>query len=441
MKSLMNCNFQAMLLSSFRLRVPQVGVSRQIVCYAMNGGVRWQHVGKAGKKETTTPHQPKKFDPFSASNMEPLQTVLDYYRFAVSQFHHHNLDFGHATLNAYEDASFLILHELALPYDSDIKNWFPAKLSTDERHHIGQLIKRRCLERIPTPYLVNGCYQQGQYFIVDKRVLIPRSFIGEIMQKWCKPNETSSAAALLPPSSSSSSLDKQEFDYDDYIGQIVDSRSPEEISNSSLLSSLTQVNISNRAPFDVTKVRRVLDLCTGSGCLAILAAKFFPNVEHVDAVDISSDALDVAEMNIESHDLEDIVEIHQGDLFKALPSSCKGSYDLIITNPPYVTTQDMEELPKEYQHEPVLALKAADNGTDIIKRILRESKHYLSPGGALVCEIGQTADALEKAYGKSFADAQGKVLHSDEAVQWISTELSRREVFYATKAFLEKKKF
>lgn len=416
-------------------------------------------------------------DVFHSTNVQRLNTVLDVYRFAVTQLHKHNVDFGHTTINAYEDAAFLILHELALPNDSDIRNWFNANLTAKEIEHLIKLIRRRCVDHVPSPYLVGGCYQQGLYFMVDERVLIPRSFIGEIFYKWSNLRENSRKQMTSIDYSSGLAIDKPqisspeevELDYSDYIGCFVEDdkvskekpseptkQSPQSSSTKSASAAPGKSNPLNAIPIDLDKIHTVLDMCTGSGCLAILAAKFLPHVEHVDCVDLSSDALNVAEENIESHGLDDIVDLHYGDLFAALPDSRKGYYDLIISNPPYVTKSDMKELPEEYKKEPSMALVAGEEGIDIVERICLEASAYLRPGGYLLCEIGQTAEALERKYGKCFSSRRtyvvtddwmksklinnipiGSVKDEKESVLWINTDLSNREVFLASKTCLE----
>lgn len=439
-------------------------------------------------KSGRAPHQSHTNDVFSPSNVEELDTVLDIYRFAVTQLHRHNVDYGHTTTNAYEDAAFMILHELALPNDSDIRSWYAAKVTRKEKEHLMKLLRQRCVDQIPSPYLVGGCYQQGLYFMVDKRVLIPRSFIGEILFKWQKLYEdvakrvTEKKPLLLSSASSTLAVSENafEFDYNDYIGELIE-QPPAAITSSSLpepsTSSKTTANddaaaaaatalsqaVTKVLPIDVTKVFTVLDMCTGSGCLAILAAKFLPNVEHVDAVDLSEDALSVADENVESHGLDEVVDLHRGDLFTALPDSRLAYYNLIISNPPYVTKADMELLPEEYRKEPKMALVAGDEGIDLIESIVQHAARYLRPDGYLLCEIGQTAEALERKYGNVFAAKRTYVVTDDvwqkvlagsgspvptstsveeaeaeaKSVLWIDTELSKREVFLASKACLE----
>jgi ribosomal protein L3 glutamine methyltransferase len=393
---------------------------------------------------------------FSKANTKNLQTIFDIYRFAVSQFHKFDVEYGHSTTNAYEDASFLIQHELALPIQEKLQNWSQARLCEDEKDHLLQLIKRRCLERIPISYLVNGCYQQGHYFYVDERVLIPRSYIGEILVNICKEYDEEHQWK-------ENAIKYVEMDYEDYLGKFID----ETTSNSSSSlppSTSSPVKTSSQIQgklFDVSKVERVLDLCTGSGCLAILAAKLLPHVKHIDAIDISTDALEVARYNVENHQLIDKIQLRQSDLFNNLNISLSSSkpiqstmtssssfnppqYDLILCNPPYVTTAAMSTLPPEYQHEPCLALQAGRQGIDLLIRIIQESSNYLTEHGGLLCEIGQTASSLERIYGSIFARNEKKSISenhcTEETVTWIATQTSNYEMFYASKSILSKLK-
>lgn len=240
-------------------------------------------------------------------------------------------------------------------------------------------IKERINNNTPVAYLVNAVYQQGYLFHVDNRVLIPRSFIGEIF------------ANLI--------FEKQnKIDFETDEPEIFD-------------------------PFNFEKVESVLDLCTGSGCLPILALKFLPNIKFVHAVDISGDAIDVANINIKTYKLNDKIKVYKGDLFIPLKEdNIDKKYDLIISNPPYVTNKDMIALPKEYKHEPSLALEAGINGLDIIERIIKEAPLYLNSNGGLLLEIGKNAPIIKKKYPLSI-----------KGLDWIDTEMSSEEVFYATK--------
>lgn len=349
---------------------------------------------------------------FSPRNVEPLSTIQDVYRFAVSQFNHHCLEYGHSTLNAYEDASFLILHELSLPGDSNIQNWFDAKLTVREKTHLVDLIKQRCLRRIPTPYLVKGCYQQGVYFYVDERVLIPRSFIGELLRKWSEEQKQRQLEAA-------NSKLKLELDYEDYFGHKLDPLVPE--------AEQAQLGARERE-ISAENVRSVLDLCTGSGCLAVLSCRLLPNVVSVHATDISADALEVAHMNVQSHGLEDRISLFAGDLFHPLPPL--SSYDLILCNPPYVSAEDMQELSEECRREPGGALFGGKDGLDLVEEVLRGARDRLTAEGVLVCEIGRNAEAMERRFGDMFSRGEGG---DGDRVRWLGTEQSSHEVFLITR--------
>ena len=287
-----------------------------------------------------------------AANKPSLVTLDDFFRFAVRRFRAARLAYGHGTTNATDEAAFLILEALRLPIHH-IDPWLDYKPTAPERARLLTLIDARIGLRMPAPYLVGAAYMQGVRFRVDKRALIPRSFIGDVL-----------AGGTLP----------------------------------------------------VAKPRRILDLCTGSGCLAILAALAFPRAT-VDAVDISAGALALARRNVATHRLGDRIAIHRGDLFKPLTGR---RYDLIISNPPYVDAGGMARLPKEFRHEPRLALAAGDDGLDLVRRILSEAPRHLTRSGGLVCEIGRGAGPLEAAY-------------PDLPFLWLDTELSEREVFWITR--------
>ncbi|WP_075216693.1 50S ribosomal protein L3 N(5)-glutamine methyltransferase [Mongoliimonas terrestris] len=294
-------------------------------------------------------------DPHPAAD---LLTVRDLLRYAVSRYREGGVVTGHGVTGELDDAVFLILETLRLPID-DVNPWLDARLTTAERRRIVDLVETRVATRRPTPYLVGRAYIQGLPFRVDERVLIPRSFIGEIL-------------------------------FSDRIGgdefALVDE--PE-------------------------AVGRVLDLCTGSGCLAILAAMVFPNAA-VDAVDISADALAVARANVDDHGVADRVTLIEGDLFAPLHGR---TYDLILTNPPYVEAAVMDALPAEYRHEPDLALAGGEDGLDIVRRILAAAPAHLALGGGLLCEIGTGREILEAEY-------------PDLSFLWLDTEESDGEVFW-----------
>ena len=286
-----------------------------------------------------------------------LQTVRDFVRYAIGRFGDSEIFFGHGTDNAVDEAVFMVLEGLHLPID-ELEPHLERVLSPAEKERLAALIEARVATRKPACYLLNKAYIQGVPFYVDERVIVPRSFIAEIL---CQEDGFSGIA-----------------DYD--------------------------------APM------RVLDLCTGSGCLGILAALLFPNAS-VDIADLSSDALDVARRNVGDHGLENRVHIYEGDLFAPLAGK---SYDLILTNPPYVDKQGMEDLPAEFRHEPVMALAAGDDGLDIVHKIMRHAKSHLNDGGGMMCELGRCGPDLEKAWPQT-------------RFIWLSTENSDGEVFWIKK--------
>ncbi|WP_173634888.1 50S ribosomal protein L3 N(5)-glutamine methyltransferase [Paramixta manurensis] len=253
-----------------------------------------------------------------------LHTIQDMLRWAVSRFSAANIWYGHGTDNPWDEAVQLVLPTLWLPLDipEEMRN---ARLTSSERHRIVERVIRRVNERVPVAYLTNKAWFCGHEFYVDERVLVPRSPIGELIDN--------RFAGL--------------------IGQ---------------------------AP------RHILDMCTGSGCIAIACAYAFPEAE-VDAVDISWDALAVTEQNIENHGLIHHVTPIRSDLFRDLPAI---PYDLIVTNPPYVDADDMDDLPNEYRHEPELGLAAGSDGLKLVRRILACAPNYLSDTGVLICEVGNS---------------------------------------------------
>lgn len=282
-----------------------------------------------------------------------LFTIRDWLRFAVTHMSRAHLVYGHGTSNVVDEAAFLILSQLALPID-DINPWLDCRLAEDERQSIASLIAQRIDTRKPAAYLTHTAYIQGRKFYVDERVIVPRSFIGELLVE-------NQLAAIVP---------------------------------------------------DPMAVTRVLDLCTGSGCLAILAAEAFPNAS-VDAADISEDALAVAKRNISDYGLGHRVRTFKSDLFDDLPA---GTYDLIISNPPYVTADAVAAFPPEYQAEPALAHLGGVDGMDLVHRILHDAARRLAPGGGIVVEIGDGQTILEAA-------------RPDLPFLWLDTETSKAEVF------------
>ena len=265
---------------------------------------------------------------------ESLITVRDWLRFAVSRFNEAQLSFGHGSDNAFDEAAYLILHTLHLPLDR-LEPFLDASLTHGEAEEVQAVIERRVKERLPAAYLTHEAWLGAHRFYVDERVIVPRSHIAELLHE-----------QLVPW------LD------------------------------------------DPEAVGSALDLCTGSGCLAILAALAFPNAE-VDAVDLSKDALDVAAKNVADYALQERIELVESDLFAALDGR---SYDLILSNPPYVNAESVAALPPEYQAEPALALGSGEDGLDATRLILAQAKTHLNPGGLLLVEIGHNRDALEAAY-------------------------------------------
>lgn len=295
-------------------------------------------------------------------SLKDFATVRDFLRYAVSRFNKAGLSYGHGTLGAYDEAAYLILETLHLPLDQ-LEPYLDAKLLPAERKALATIIDKRAKTRKPAAYLTNKGYLQGLQFYVDERVIVPRSFIGDIL---CS----------------------------DLVG------GDEE----------TLID-------DPTAVTSVLDLCTGSGCLGILAAHVFPFAE-VSAVDLSKDALEVAKINVKKYGLEERVTLYRGDLFAPLRGK---KFDLIITNPPYVHSELMADLPAEHLHEPKMALAAGKDGLDLVRKILKEAPKHLNDGGVLICEIGAGRDFLEAEYPQL-------------AFRWLDTELSEGEVFWLEEA-------
>lgn len=268
------------------------------------------------------------------SAINELSTLQDMLRWTVSRMHEHDIYFGHGTDNAWDEALILVTHALHLPVTVDAQ-WYNSKLTQAERQAVVQLVQLRIIERVPTPYITGVAWFYGLPFVVDERVLIPRSPVAEML--------------------------KQRF--------------------------------APWWPVEKTTPKRIMDLCTGSGCIGIASATEFPQAE-VELFDISFEALALAEENIERHQLQDRVTAFQSDLFAA----ATGKYDLIISNPPYVDAQDMSDLPKEYQYEPELALAAGSDGLDLVHIILQQAQQYLSDDGLLVVEVGNSWPALAAAY-------------------------------------------
>ena len=286
----------------------------------------------------------------------PLKTVRDLLRLAVSRFTAARLSFGHGSANAYDEAAYLVLHTLNLPLDT-LDPFLDARLLPEEVDAVLKVIDRRVTERVPAAYITHEAFMHGLRFYVDSRVIVPRSFIGELLQDGLEP----------------------------WLG-------------------------------DIGQIGPVLELCTGSGCLPIIAAHVWPNA-RIDAVDISSDALAVARRNVADYKMEARIALFEGDLYAPLPSGA--TYDVILTNPPYVNEQSMRELPAEYLAEPRLALAGGDDGMDVVRRIIAGAKKRLNPGGVLVVEIGNEHDNVEAAF-------------PDLDIVWLSVSAGDDQVFLVT---------
>ncbi len=291
----------------------------------------------------------------SDERLELFETPRDWLRYAIGRFRAAGLAFGHGATTALDEAAYLILEGLNLPIDT-LDPFLDAKLLPGERRRLDALIEARATTRKPAAYLVNKAYVQGVPFYVDERVIVPRSYIGELLI---------------------TTLSDEDSPIDD----------PEEVS-------------------------RVLDLCTGGGSLAILAARVFPNAT-IDAVDLSADALAVAERNVAEHGLADRIRLLRGDLFQPVADQ---RYDLILTNPPYVDAEALAAFPPEYAFEPRMAHAGGEDGLDIVRRILAEAPEHLTEDGALICEIGQARELLLQDY-------------PDLPFHWLDTEDSDGEVF------------
>jgi ribosomal protein L3 glutamine methyltransferase len=263
-----------------------------------------------------------------------LVSIRDWVRYAVSQFEASDIFYGHGTDNAYDEAVWLVMSGLHLPMDT-LDNFFDARLTNEECNKLAAFIDQRIQQHTPTAYLLKEAWLQGLKFYVDERVLIPRSFIAELLNNDLSP--------------------WIEF--------------PE-------------------------MVESAADICTGSGCLGVLLAGSFPNAA-IDVIDISQDAINVANINIANYGLQNQISAIQSDMFSALKGK---KYDLIISNPPYVDAPSMAALPIEYQNEPQLALGSGADGLDHTHTLLAEAAQHLNDDGILIVEIGHNRDALEAAY-------------------------------------------
>ncbi|WAW10665.1 50S ribosomal protein L3 N(5)-glutamine methyltransferase [Oxalobacter vibrioformis] len=281
-----------------------------------------------------------------------FHTIRDMLRLAVTRFNEARLFFGHGNSNAFDEAVYLILKSLSLPLDT-LEPFLDARLTPEEISRIRRLIDRRVSERMPAAYLTTEAWLQGYRFYVDQRVIIPRSFIAELIMEQFAP-------------------------------WVDDPQTPHDI----------------------------LELCTGSGCLAIMMADAFPHAV-IDAVDLSTEALDVARINVAEYEMADRINLIHSDLYQAIGQK---KYDLIVTNPPYVNSASMKKLPPEYQHEPQMALAGGDDGMDLVRKIVREAGQHLNEKGLLIVEIGNEAAHAEAAF-------------PDLALTWISTSGGDDRVF------------
>ena len=284
-------------------------------------------------------------------------SLRDLLRWAVGRFNMAGIFHGHGADTAWDEAVFLMLEALRLPVDQ-LEPYLDARLTEAERLRLAELVEARIKTRKPSAYLLNRTYLQGQPFYVDERVIVPRSYVSEIL--------FSGVEGLWP---------------------------------------------------DPAEVGSVLDLCSGSGCLAILAARAFSEAK-VDAVELSPGAAEVARINIRDHGLEDRVTLHEGDLFAPLAGR---RYDLILTNPPYVDSEGMGWLEPEHKHEPEMALAAGEDGLSVVRRILAEGRAHLTDEGGMLCEIGRLRPAIMAEW-------------PDLPFLWIDTETSSGEVFWLSAA-------
>ncbi len=287
---------------------------------------------------------------------EELITLRDWLRWAVSRFNEAGLHFGHGTHNAWDEAVWIVLATLHLPRDT-LEPFLDARLTSSERHALLERLQQRVVHRLPAAYLLNEAWLGDFRFHVDPRVIVPRSYFAELLEDGFAP----------------------------WI------ENPESVASA-------------------------LDLCTGSGCLAIVMAHAFSNAA-VDAIDISPEALEVARRNIADYGLDDRVHAIESDLF----AKAKGRrYDLIICNPPYVTAAAMDALPAEYRHEPALALAAGRDGLDVVRRILAQARKHLNPRGVIAIEVGHNQELVSEAF-------------PDLPAVWLDTEHADGKVFVLTR--------
>jgi ribosomal protein L3 glutamine methyltransferase len=289
------------------------------------------------------------------ANTLPFQSLRDLLRYAVTRFNTAQLFFGHGSANALDEAAYLLLHTLKLPLDK-IEPFLDARLLPHEIDAAIAVIERRATDRIPASYITNEAWLGTYNFYVDERVIVPRSFIAELIPERFTP----------------------------WVQE------PEEVTD-------------------------ILELCTGSGCLPIMLADAFENA-HVDTVDISKDALVVAAKNVATYELEDRITLIESDLYNNVPDKL---YDMIITNPPYVNSNSMSKLPKEYLHEPQVALAGGDDGMDLVRKIVAGAASRLKPNGILMVEIGNERVFAEEAF-------------AEYGLTWLSTSAGDDMVFLLT---------
>ncbi|MCQ8116702.1 50S ribosomal protein L3 N(5)-glutamine methyltransferase [Methylomonas rosea] len=285
-----------------------------------------------------------------------LSSIRDYIRWAASRFTEHQVFLGHGTVTPLDEAAAIVLHTLHQPYDLD-HGYLDSVLTLAERQAVAALIERRIVERKPSAYLTHEAIFAGLSFYVDERVLVPRSPIAELIAERFEP----------------------------WVEE--------------------------------TQVFNILDLCTGSACIAIACAYAFPDAQ-VDAVELSDDALAVAQINIEKHELEEQVQLYQSDLFNELPAK---PYDIIVSNPPYVAIAEWESLPAEFHAEPEMGFTGGEHGLDLVLRILVDAKRYLAEQGILIIEVGSSAETLQEMF-------------PDVPFQWLEFERGGDGVFSLTAA-------
>jgi ribosomal protein L3 glutamine methyltransferase len=297
-------------------------------------------------------NHPPSYFPMTPNNFSTLRDLL---RYAVTRFNTAKLFFGHGSSNAFDEAAYLLLHTLKLPIDK-LDPFLDARLLPEEIDSILNVIDQRATQRVPAGYITNEAWLDGYRFYVDQRVIVPRSFISELIREQFSP----------------------------WVA-------------------------------DPDSVANILELCTGSGCLPIMLADAFPNA-HIDAVDISADALAVARRNVEDYELQDRIALIESDLYANVPAK---KYDLIITNPPYVNAQSMDKLPEEYRREPQIALAGGADGMDLVRKIVAGAAKRLTRHGILMVEIGNERTHAEAAF-------------PDLELTWLSTSAGDDMVFLLT---------